>query len=319
MSKILVVAEIKNGTVRKTTLELLAKAVSLGGGVDALLAGPGAAPLADILAGHGAAAVYVADDPSLALFSQPAWLDLTAQAVETSQAHQVWFSANETARSVAPALAARLGGAFASNVKAVSLDGDHVLVERVAMATKVVQKARLTGKVKVLVVRGGAFDAASNNPKPAKTVKLTVPKPDDRVKVKQVLKEESGELDLGDAAQVVSVGRGIKDAQGVEFVRPLAAALGAAMGATRAVVDSGWMAHSAQVGQTGRTVSPDVYWAIGLSGAIQHLAGMTGSKLIVAVNKDPEAPIFSVADYAIVGDLFKVVPLLIEEIKKAQG
>ena len=127
---------------------------------------------------------------------------------------------------------------------------------------------------------------------------------------------ETGEIDLGDAGTIVSVGRGVRGPEGVEFVRPLSVALGAAFGSSRAVVDSGWMPYEAQVGQTGRVVSPDVYFAIGISGAIQHLAGMSGSKLIVAVNKDADAPIFSVADYGIVGDLFKVVPVLLEEIKK---
>ncbi|NIP74284.1 MAG: electron transfer flavoprotein subunit alpha/FixB family protein, partial [Gammaproteobacteria bacterium] len=156
-------------------------------------------------------------------------------------------------------------------------------------------------------------------PTGANVVELATPSADGRMTVVELIEPQSEGVDLGDAGTIVSVGRGVRGTEGVDFVRPLVDQLGAAYGASRAVVDSGWMPFEAQVGQTGRVVAPDVYFAIGISGAIQHLAGMSGSKLIVAVNKDPDAPIFSVADYGIVGDLFKVVPVMVEEVKKHQS
>jgi electron transfer flavoprotein alpha subunit len=317
MAKILVVAEAKGGEVRKPTLELLSKTRQEKLDTDAVVVGSGVKGTADLLAGHGAATVYVADDASLAIFNIPQYAAAVAEAVSQSGATQVWFSVSEQTRALAPALAGKLDGCFLSDVSGVEMSGDDVTLFRPAMATKVFQKVKFVKEgVRVISIRSGAFDAEAAEPKSAKVVELAAPPADGRLVTKEVLQEETGEVDLGEAATVVSVGRGVKGAEGVDFVRPLVDELGAAYGASRAVVDSGWMPYNAQVGQTGRVVTPDVYFAIGVSGAIQHLAGMSGSKLIVAVNKDADAPIFSVADYGIVGDLFKAVPILIEEVKK---
>jgi electron transfer flavoprotein alpha subunit len=320
MSKILVVAETKAGVVRKPTLELLGKLRQDGHTAEAVLIGAGVKACADVLAGHGAATVYVADDATLANFALDRYRAAVTAAVDKSKPDLVWFSASELGKALGPATAARLGAAFVSDCSAVKVEGGTVEVMRPAMATKVRQTLRMTKPgLKVITVRSGAFDAQPAEPKPATVVALETPAGDGRVTVKEVVQEDTGRVDLGDASIVVSVGRGVRGPEGVDFVRPLADGLGAAYGASRAVVDSGWMPFELQVGQTGRVVSPDVYFSIGISGAIQHLAGMSGSKLIVAVNKDPDAPIFSVADYGIVGDLFKVVPVLVEEIKKHKG
>jgi len=320
MAKLLVVAETKGAEIRKPTLEVLAKAKQVGIPMDAVLIGAGVKKLADVLAGHGAGTVYVCDDASLANFALDRYLAAVQEAVAKSQATQVWFSTSELSKSLAPALAGKLNGAYIGDAMALEVNGDDVTVTRPAMATKVQQKTKFAKPgLRVIAIRSGAFDAATAQPKAAQVVDLPAPKSDGRLVTKQVVQEETGEVDLGDAAMVVSVGRGAKGPEGVEAVRPLAKLLGAAFGASRAVVDSGWMPYAAQVGQTGRVVTPDVYFAIGISGAIQHLAGMSGSKLIVAVNKDADAPIFSVADYGIVGDLFKVVPAMLEEIKKHKG
>ncbi len=317
MAKILVVAETKDGEVRKPTLELLTQTRKEGLDTDAVAVGGKVKPAADVLAGHGAATVYLAEDPGLAIFNIPQHVAAVAEAVQQSGATQVWFSVSEMARALAPALAARLDASFVSDVTSIEISGEDVTVSRPAMATKVFQKVKFVKDgVRILSIRSGAFDAEPADPKGANVAELPIPAANAQLATKEVLQEETGEVDLGEATTVVSVGRGVKGPEGVEAVRPLVAALGAAYGASRAVVDSGWMPYNAQVGQTGRVVTPDVYFAIGISGAIQHLAGMSGSKLIVAVNKDPDAPIFSVADYGIVGDLFKAVPILIEEVKK---
>jgi len=320
MARILVVAETKDGELRKPTLELLTKGRRDGLDMDAVVVGSGIKGVADQLAGHGAGTVYVADDAGLAIFTNAQYTTAVADAAGQAQARQIWLSVSETSRALGPALAGRLDGCYVSDVTQVEMSGDEVTVIRPAMATKVFQKLKFSKDViRIVSIRSGAVDAEEAAPKGANVVELAVPAADPRVVAKEVLKEETGEVDLGDASTVVSVGRGVKGPEGVALVKPLVDALGAAYGASRAVVDSGWMPYNSQVGQTGRVVTPDVYFAVGVSGAIQHLAGMSGSKLIVAVNKDPDAPIFSVADYGIVGDLFKVVPILIEEVKKHKG
>ena len=320
MAKVLVVAETKNGQIRKPTLELLSAARTLNLPSDAVVIGSGVKGQADTLAGQGAATVYAADDAGLANFSLDRYLAAVKEAVSKSQATQVWFSVSELAKSLAPVLAAKLDASYVGDVAAIEGSGDAITVIRPAMATKVMQKMKFAKDgLKVLTIRSGAYDVTPAQAKTAPVVALAIPPADTRVVLKEVKQESGGEIDLADATRIVSVGRGVKGPEGVALVKPLATVLGAGFGASRAVVDSGWMPYHTQIGQTGRVVTPDVYFAVGVSGAIQHLAGMSGSKLIVAVNKDPEAPIFSVADYGIVADLFKAVPVLIEEIKKHKG
>lgn len=317
MTKILVVAEVKGNEIKKPTLELLSQTKSLNLDTEAVLIGNGVSEQAALLAGYGAQKVYLADDPTLALYNTYAYSTLLVEAIEQSAASQVWLSASELGRDLTPRVAARLGVGAISDITKLEVKGDDITAFRPSMATKVIQECTFTkAGLRMISIRPGAFDATVAEPATAETVNLAIPEQDLRTLVKDVVIETSGELDVQEAQIIVSVGRGTKGPEGVEFVRPLSKVLGAAFGSSRAVVDAGWMPHTAQVGQTGKVVTPDVYFAIGISGAIQHLAGMSGSKLIVAVNKDPDAPIFKVADYGIVGDLFKVVPILIEEFQK---
>ena len=320
MSKILIVAEIKNGEIKKNTLELISFAKSQGLENEALLIGAGISGQADILAGQGASIVYLGDDPSLEIYNTEQYTALVSDAILQSGATQVWLSSSEMGRDLTPRVAARQSVGALSDVTQLEISGDEITAYRPCMSTKVIQKCKFSKDgLRVISVRSGFFAADEISPATAKTVSLSIPEGHSKLKVKEVQVEVSDEVELNEASIVVSAGRGVGGTEGCDFVKPLATDLGAAFGASRAVCDAGWLPHKHQVGQTGTMVTPDFYFALGISGAIQHLAGMSGSKVIIAVNKDPDAPIFKVADYGIVGDLFKAVPVLREEVQKLKA
>ena len=320
MSKILIVAEVKNGEIKKNTLELLSFAKSQGLENEALLIGSGVSGQADILAGQGASTVYLGDDPSLEIYNTEQYTALVSDAILQSGATQVWLSSSEMGRDLTPRVAARQSVGALSDVTQLEISGDEITAYRPCMSTKVIQKCKFSKDgLRVISFRSGFFAADETLPATAKTVSLSIPEGHSKLKVKEVQVEVSDEVELNEASIVVSAGRGVGGTEGCDFVKPLATDLGAAFGASRAVCDAGWLPHKHQVGQTGTMVTPDFYFALGISGAIQHLAGMSGSKVIIAVNKDPDAPIFKVADYGIVGDLFKAVPVLREEVQKLKA
>ena len=320
MSKILIVAEVKNGEIKKNTLELLSFAKSQGLENEAVLIGSGVSGQADILAGQGASTVYLGDDPSLEIYNTEQYTALVSDAILQSGATQVWLSSSEMGRDLTPRVAARQSVGALSDVTQLEISGDEITAYRPCMSTKVIQKCKFSKDgLRVISIRSGFFTADETSPATAKTVSLSIPEGHSKLKVKEVQVEVSDEVELNEASIVVSAGRGVGGTEGCDLVKPLATDLGAAFGASRAVCDAGWLPHKHQVGQTGTMVTPDFYFALGISGAIQHLAGMSGSKVIVAVNKDPDAPIFKVADYGIVGDLFKAVPVLREEVQKLKA
>ena len=320
MSKILIVAEVKNGEIKKNTLELLSFAKSQGLENEAVLIGSGVSGQADILAGQGASTVYLGDDPSLEIYNTEQYTALVSDAILQSGATQVWLSSSEMGRDLTPRVAARQSVGALSDVTQLEISGDEITAYRPCMSTKVIQKCKFSKDgLRVISIRSGFFTADETSPATAKTVSLSIPEGHSKLKVKEVQVEVSDEVELNEASIVVSAGRGVGGTEGCDFVKPLATDLGAAFGASRAVCDAGWLPHKHQVGQTGTMVTPDFYFALGISGAIQHLAGMSGSKVIIAVNKDPDAPIFKVADYGIVGDLFKAVPILREEVQKLKS
>ena len=319
MANVLVIADIKQGVLKGSTAELLSKARAIGAKTAVVAIGSGLESLIPDLVSAGSDTQYIADDPKLELFSAGPYAACIVDAAKQFGADLVWFGFSESGKAAAPRVAAQLDAACATEITDVMLHGDQIEIIRPAIANKVMQRVKINTGQLVAVVRAGAFEAAQAIPGGENVVRLSPPAPDLKAVIKELLSDASGEIDLADADVVVSVGRGAKDQAGVDLVRELASDLKAGFGSSRAMVDGGFMAHNKQVGQTGKIVAPTLYMAIGISGAIQHLAGMSGSQVILAVNKDPEAPIFNVADYGIVGDLFEVVPILREEIKKIRN
>ena len=319
MAKILVIADIRQGVLKGSTAELLSKAKAVGAETAVVAIGSNIESLIPDLANAGSDTQYIADDAGLELFSAGPYASCVADAARQFGANLIWFGFSESGKAAAPRVAAQLEVACATEITDVVLDGDQIEIVRPAIANKVMQRVKVNTDQMVAVVRAGAFEATEGITGTENVVRLSPPASDLRAVIRELISDASGEIDLSDADIVISVGRGAKDQAGVDLVKELANDLKAGFGSSRAMVDGGFMAHNKQVGQTGKIVAPSLYMAIGISGAIQHLAGMTGSKVILAVNKDPEAPIFNVADYGIVGDLFEVVPILREEIKKIRN
>jgi electron transfer flavoprotein alpha subunit len=319
MAKVLVIADIKQGVLKGSTAELLSKAKALGAETAVVAIGINIEGLVPELAQAGSDTQYIADDPSLELFSAGPYAACVVDAARQSGANLIWFGFSESGKTAAPRVAAQLDAACATEITDVTLDGDQIEIVRPAIANKVMQRVKINSAQLVAVVRAGAFEATEGITGSENVVKLSSPAADVKAVIKELVSDASGEIDLADADIVISVGRGAKDQAGVDLVKELASELNAGFGSSRAMVDGGFMPHNKQVGQTGKIVAPTLYMAIGISGAIQHLAGMNGSKVILAVNKDPEAPIFNVADYGIVGDLFEVMPILREEIAKVRS
>ena len=319
MAKVLVIAEIKQGVIKSSTTELLSKAKAIGAEAAVVAIGSNIESLIPGLVKAGSDTQYVADDPGLELFSAGPYTSCVVDAARQFGADQIWFGFSESGKAVAPRVAAQLDAACATEITDVTLQGDQIEVYRPAITNKVMQRVKVNIERLVAVVRAGAFEATEGITGTENVVKLSPPAPDLKAVIKELVSDASGDIDLADADIVISVGRGAKDQAGIDLVKELANDLTAGFGSSRAMVDGGFMPHGKQVGQTGKIVAPNLYMAFGISGAIQHLAGMNGSKVILAVNKDPEAPIFNVADYGIVGDLFEVVPILREEIKKIRS
>jgi electron transfer flavoprotein alpha subunit len=326
VSNVLAVLEQRDGTLRKVSHEVvtgarrLADALGGGANVDALVLAGGSVRGADQLGGFGADRVVTLTNPAFGGYAPEGYARAIADRVKAGGYGAVVFAASATGKDLAPRVAARLDRPLAQDVTDVSVAGGAVIAIRPVYAGKALLKVRIAGSPAIVSLRPNVFTPVQR-PKAGIQETVAVAGTAGRVVVKQIKAAPAGTLDVAEAPIVVSGGRGLKEPANFKVLEALAAAFGgrAAVGASRAVVDAGWRPHADQVGQTGKTVSPTLYIAVGVSGAIQHLAGMRTSKIIVAINKDKEAPIFKVADYGIVGDLFEVVPKLTEAIKKLHG
>ena len=319
MSKIWVYAEVHDGNVDPTALEILTKARELDPDVAAVALGPGATDAANKLGEYGAKTVYASDDDAYADFiAQPAAHALAELAGQHSP-EMILFANNYDSRDIAGRLSGRLGVTLMGNATDV-LSTDKARTS-IFGGTQLVD-VDLEGSPKLVLVRPKSFEAAAADGGSASVEQVSVAVPEEAKKAKRVERheEQAAGPKLDAAPVVVSGGRGLQEPDNFKLLEELADAIGnAAVGATRAVVDAGWVPYSMQIGQTGITVKPGVYIAVGISGATQHMVGMKGAKKIIAINKDEEAPIFSIADLGVVGDALKVVPALVEEIKKRKG
>jgi electron transfer flavoprotein alpha subunit len=318
MAGILVFVEQRGGSVRKGSLEALSEAKRHSDAVSAVIAGSSIADAAASLGEYGAQKVYVADSPELEDYQSEGYAAAVAKAVEMDGPDAVLLSATAMGKDLAPRVAARLDVGCLADVVALESTDSGFQAKRPVYSGKAFATVDTAGKrPQVISLRPNVFTAEATGGS-AETVALEGLDLGVRAKVTELKTSAGDDLDVAEADIIVSGGRGLKEADNFKLVRELADVLGAAVGASRAVVDAGWIEHKHQVGQTGKVVSPSLYVACGISGAIQHLAGMSSSKTIVAINKDAEAPIFKVADYGVVGDLFDVVPVMVEEIKKLQ-
>jgi electron transfer flavoprotein alpha subunit len=317
MAGVLVFTEFKDGKLRKASREALSAgrrlAEAAGGDLTAFATDRAAAEEAGR---YGAKKLYFADAGDYNTEQYTAALEA---AVKAAQPSIVLFGGTSNGRDLAPRIAARLNVGVASDVNALEWTGGKLRARRPMYSGKAFATVEVSGTPAIATTRPNAFPAEKAGSGAAEVVDLNFAKVETKANVTETKIPEAGEMSVAEADIIVSGGRGLKEAQNFSYIRDLAHALGGAVGASRATVDAGWIDHQHQVGQTGRVVSPNLYIAAGISGAIQHLAGMSSSKHIVAINKDPEAPIFRIADLGVVGDLFQILPVLTEEVKKAKA
>jgi electron transfer flavoprotein alpha subunit len=315
---ILAFAEQRNGKLRKAAYEVVSAAAQAGGDVVALIIGSGVEGLAGELGKYGASKVLVCDNDAFKDYTGESYGAAASSAVQSVNPSAVLFPASTMGKDLAPRVAVRAGVSVASDCVELKDDGGKLTARRPIFAGKAFAWVEASAEPFMATLRPNVFMAKETGGDAAVEKLDFTPGADDlKVKVKEFTQSGGDKVLLTEAEIIVSGGRGMKGPENYNIIEELAAVLKGAVGASRASVDAGWRPHADQVGQTGKTVSPTLYIACGISGAIQHLAGMSSSKVIVAINKDPEAPIFKIADYGIVGDLFEVVPALTEELKKA--
>jgi len=325
---LLVLIEQREGKLNRVSWETLAGAQALaresGWTLEAAVAGYGLGEIAKEVAAKKVAKVYALESPHLKRYTPDGYTLALKQFVSRRQPRLVLMPHTYQVRDFAPKLAAALGRALISDAIAYRYEGGRLRFTRQMFQGKFVADVAFTGEPPYFAtLQAGAFRGdqveAGASAAPVETVQVDVAEVAIRTRPQEIFKEAKQAVDLTQAEIIVAVGRGIKEQKNIELARQLAEALGGEIAASRPICDSGWLPMDRQIGSSGQTVAPKLYLALGISGAIQHLVGMKGSRTVIAVNKDPEAPIFEIADYGVVGNLFEVVPALVDELKKAKG
>jgi electron transfer flavoprotein alpha subunit len=319
MATILTFAEQREGKLRRAALEVLSEARRLASGLSArvstVVVAPGAEALAAELGAYGADEVRAFDDPGFGVYATESYARALGQAIAETGPSMVLLPFTALGKDLAPRVAAKVGAGLASDCVGLEVKGGKLFARRPMYAGKAFATVEWAGEPQMATLRPNVFALGTRDESRKATIVRMTADPRSRAKVTAERATAQGKVQLTEAQVIVSGGRGLRGPENFPLVERLAEAMGAAVGASRAVVDAGWVDHQMQVGQTGKTVSPTLYVACGISGAIQRLAGMSSSKCIVAINKDADAPIFKVADYGVVGDLFEVLPKLTEAAK----
>ncbi len=321
MSKILAFVESRENKIKNSGFETASTALKLandiGADIEVLLIGNNVSSIAGELGAYGIKKVVVSEDAKLENYSTTAYSKILAETAKLRGADIIILSASAMGKDISPRVSAKLEAGLVADCTEIKAEGGNITATRPVYAGKAFIDVKVTSPVKIFTLRPNVFKAVKIDGVTAETEKvdISLSETDFAVQVKEVVVSNE-KLDVTEADVVVSGGRGLKGPENFYLVEDLAKVLGGAAGASRAIVDAGWRPHSDQVGQTGKTVSPSLYIAVGISGAIQHLAGMSSSKCIVAINKDKDAPIFQIADYGIVADALEIMPALTEEFKK---
>lgn len=317
--KILVVGETREGKIRSVSFEAISagKTIAQGGEVIGVLAGSSISPLAVELIHFGADQVIIIEDKKLEQYTSDGYAQALTAVMEQEQPDGIVLGHTALGKDLSPRMAVKWDAGLVSDAISVKEENGEIVFTRPIYSGKAFEKVIVESKVILATIRPNNITPLEKNEQRSGAVtSIVVPIADLRTVIQEVVRKAAGGVDLAEAKVVVAGGRGVKSKEGFEPLQKLANILGGAVGASRGACDADYCDYSLQIGQTGKVITPDLYIACGISGAIQHLAGMSNSKVIVAINKDPEADIFKIADYGIVGDLFEVVPLLTEEFKK---
>jgi len=320
--KVIVLGEIREGALRNVSFEAIAaaKKISDGGEVVAVLLGDAVQALGAEMVQYGADRVVTVEHPHLKTYTSDGYSQAFMAVVESESPDAVVFGHTALGKDLSPKVASKLQSGLISDVTSIEGEGDEALFVRPIFSGKAFEKVKIKDGIVFVTIRPNniaplAQDAGRTGEVTSVSVEIT----NLRTIIKEVVRKSSEGVDLSEAKVIIAGGRGVKSEEGFEPLKELAKVLNGAVGASRGACDADYCDYSLQIGQTGKVVTPDLYIAAGISGAIQHLAGMSNSKIIVAINKDPEANIFKVADYGIVGDLFEVIPMLTEEFKKIKS